>query len=239
MRIGTRRIVRILNKSEMDDTRGGGTIWEEERCIGVKPGGCNWWKWKERNAGVWGRRERGTRRHLTCLSTRQSGLRARSSADSTSGYSTSILERWFVRLTLYRDLFRLPAIFAQIVEVRAVNIRKTLLRVTIYFNGSCLLIAPSSNVCVTVSNRSLRLVLVWTRSPLNRAVASGVRRIRWQRLHSEFEMRASALRMCCLRVNCTHLEILIISCYYFNCLSCYVNREWWIKLKLISEEIEI
>lgn len=33
---------RILNKSEMDNTRGGGNIWKGERCAGVKPGGCNW-----------------------------------------------------------------------------------------------------------------------------------------------------------------------------------------------------
>lgn len=39
---GTRRIARILNKSEMDGTRGRGTIWEGVRCAGVKPGGCNW-----------------------------------------------------------------------------------------------------------------------------------------------------------------------------------------------------
>lgn len=40
--IGTKRIARILNESEMDNVRGGGTIREGERCAGVKPGGCNW-----------------------------------------------------------------------------------------------------------------------------------------------------------------------------------------------------
>lgn len=40
--IGTRRIARILNKSEMDDMRRGDITWEGERCAGMKPGGCNW-----------------------------------------------------------------------------------------------------------------------------------------------------------------------------------------------------
>lgn len=47
--------------------------------------------WKEREE----RRQRktGTRRHLTCLPTRQSSLRARSSAGSTSGYSIATARR--------------------------------------------------------------------------------------------------------------------------------------------------
>lgn len=41
----------------------------------------------------WWERKTGTRRHLTCLPTRQSSLRGRSSAGSTSGYSIATARR--------------------------------------------------------------------------------------------------------------------------------------------------
>lgn len=74
----------------------------------------------------------------------------------------------------------------------------------------------------------MRSALVRTRSPvalLNRAVASGLHRIRWQRLHSEFETRARS-DLCDLRVNCTYLETLAISCI-IALIVYLIITQWW------------
>lgn len=63
-------------------------------------GGDNRVGWKEREKGR--RRKTGTRRHLTCLRTRQSSLRARSSAGSTSGYFIATVQtRSFLRAQFF------------------------------------------------------------------------------------------------------------------------------------------
>ena len=71
-------------------------------------------RWKTDQPGYWRRvtgwereeprrRKTGTRRHLTCLPTRQSSLRARSSAGSTSGYFTATVRRALLRTAYERS----------------------------------------------------------------------------------------------------------------------------------------